>query len=423
MTKRIALALSLSLAGISGARADEPAPPPPADPLVKMTIIALPHPGVPEDISVSVLRSVEIGIKENKRLEYKDLDSRIADISADTPADELEAARGAFTEGKTALEGGDAATAATKLDTAVKGLAKVLPFIKKSELADAMAFLAVADAENGDKAAARRQFARLLTWRGDYNYDVTVLPPKYLSLFEEAQKDVDKLKHGTLQITSVPDGAAVYVDGKFYKVTPCPAGDLIAGEHFITLKKEGYRKAVQSAIVNPKKEQLVTIELQRNDKSLLIEQAVAQIDRVAGAEIATPDMQVIKDVLYIDQVVFARVADKGPADVEVKVWLYDLRTKRRLSQVEKVVARKDLETQLAPIAQQLYLNVNYSGELEAPKEKELPKQVVRPPLYKTWYFWAGVAAAVLVVAAVGIGVKVGSAASCQDGMLCPTFHQ
>ena len=56
-------------------------------------------------------------------------------------------------------------------------LSKVLPYIKKQELADAMMSLAVAHFENGDKKATKQTLLRLLTWRLDYKYDVNKHPP------------------------------------------------------------------------------------------------------------------------------------------------------------------------------------------------------------------------------------------------------
>src|SRR5439155_983140 len=82
-----------------------------------------------------------------------------------------------------------------------------LPYIKKQELADAMAALAIAQFEGGDKKAGREAFAELLTWRPDYVYDAQKLPPKYSSDFEEAQRQVERAKRAPIAIHSTPEGA------------------------------------------------------------------------------------------------------------------------------------------------------------------------------------------------------------------------
>src|SRR5262249_21266777 len=122
---------------------------PPPEPKVKATVFTLPHPGVTEEVMVSTLRGIEAGLKRNDRLEVHDLDSRLADFAQEVPQDQVEAARTALKDGQKALLELDIPTAIQRLQDAVSGLAKVLPYIKKQELADAMASLAVAFYQNG----------------------------------------------------------------------------------------------------------------------------------------------------------------------------------------------------------------------------------------------------------------------------------
>lgn len=51
---------------------------------------------------------------------------------------------------------------------------------------------------------------------------------------------------GNLQITSSPQGALAFVDGRHVGTTPCTARDLVAGYHEVTLVKEGYRTVVET---------------------------------------------------------------------------------------------------------------------------------------------------------------------------------
>src|SRR5262249_21737829 len=126
------------------------------------------------------------------RLEMKDLDTRLADFAQETPTDQIEGARTLLKDGGQALTDAKIPEAVQKLQDAVDQLAKVLPYIKKQELADAMASLAVAQYEGGDKKSGMDQFIELVTWRPDYVYDTAKLPPKHAPAFDEAQRQVER---------------------------------------------------------------------------------------------------------------------------------------------------------------------------------------------------------------------------------------
>jgi hypothetical protein len=371
-----------------------------------------------------VLHAFDAALKKNPRVEMKDLDTRLAEFAQEVPQDQVDAARQALKLGEQSLLELNIPSAIQQLGDAVTQLAKVLPYIKKQELADAMAALAVSHYENGDKAAGRRQFVRLLVWRPDYTYDPSKLSPKYLGTFEEAQREVLKLKQGTLQITTDPAGAQAYVDGKSIGLTPCTTEPLPAGEHFVTIKKEGYQKSAVGATVIAKKETALAVPLSRNEKYLLVEQAIDSIQKTIGTETYDPAIDNFRQTLFIDQAVFVRAKPGAAGAVDVEAWLYDLRTRRKLTHVMGSLAKdKDqAEAKAGQLVTGLYTNVNYAGELELPQEKLPPKPKERPPLYKTWWFWTAAAAVVVGVVAAVIAVIETRGPSCPDADVCPVIR-
>jgi hypothetical protein len=413
--------VAVALLGVSGtALAQAPAAAhKEAEPRVKVAAFALDHPGVTEAAMVEVVRAAENGLRKNQRLELTDLDRRLADFAQEVPQQEIDSARAASDSGTQALLELRIPEAVAKLEEAVAGLSKVLPYIKKQELADAMATLAVAQYEGGDKKAGRAQFVELLTWRADYAFDPQKLPPKYMPAFEEAQQEIARAKRGTVRITSVPDGAQAYVDGKYVGVTPCTSEMLPAGKHFITLKKEGYRKAVAPVTILGRREVPAEVSIERSQKYLLVEQALAKVNATLDQDKIDPDADNLRQVLFIDHAVFLRVRSGGEV-IEVDAWLYDLRTRRKLSHTHSIAPAAGPEARLEPLAQNLYAGVSYSGELQAPVDAP-PPQNVRPPIYKTWWFWT--AAAVVVTGAVVTGVAISETRppSCPDGDACIHF--
>jgi len=406
---RAALAACLLLAMSSGASAQEEpasAAPPVATVTngpqpVRVTTFLLEHKGVDDQALVPVMRALDDGLKRNPRLEMKDLDTRLADFAQEVPQEQIDQGRLLLQEGQKALTALDLPAAIKKLGQSVEVLSKVLPYVKKQELADAMMALGAAHFENGDKHEAKRTFERLLVWRTDYKVDLSKYPPALLAIVEETRKEVERFKRGSIEIRSEPSAAQAYVDGRYIGVTPTFADGLIVGEHWVTLKKEGFKKAVMAAQASSKMQQVVSITMERSTKYLLVEQALAGVEKSLGQSTLDPSADNLKEVLFIDHAVFVRAAPAGAGQLKVDSFLYDLRTRRRLTHVVKTVPAAHAEKELATLASSLYLNVSYEAELVESKDAPPPKPYVRPPFYKTWWFWtaAGVAVTGVVLGA------------------------
>ncbi|HZS41150.1 MAG TPA: PEGA domain-containing protein [Polyangia bacterium] len=387
---------------------------------VRVTTFMLDHPGVDETVIPQLMRALDEGLKRNPRLEMKDLETRLAEFAQEVPQDQIDEGRLLLQEGQKALTALELPAAIKKLTQAVDVLSKVLPHIKKQELADAMMALAAAEYENGDKKGAQKTLMRLMTWRSDYKLDTNKYPPDLIAPVEEARKEVEKQKRGSLEIHSEPPAAQAYVDGKYVGVTPTFAEGLPIGEHWVTLKREGYRKAVMAATVNAKLQQLVEVTLERSGKYLLVEQSLKGVEKTLGQAQLDPSADNLKEVLFIDHAVFLRVKPSGAAgSLDVDAYLYDVRTRRRLTRVTRTVPIAEAEKQLSTLASTLYLNVSYEAEIEGPKDAPLPKAQTRTPFYKTWWFWtaSGVAVAGIIAAA----ILIPRPKDCGGGNFCPGF--
>jgi hypothetical protein len=344
----------------------------------------------------------------------KDLDTRLAEFAQEIPEQKIDEGRKLYTDGQGAIAAHELQTAVRKLTQSIDVLTHVLPFIKKQELAEAMMALAVAQHQLGEKKASHATLIKLYTWRPDFKIDIAKFPATIVAPGEEARKEVEAMKRGSIEIETEPPAASAYVDGKYVGVTPCPAEGLTIGEHFVTLKKERYRKAVTPATVSGRVEQVVKVELERSGKALLVEQAMAAAEREMGAAKLSAATADLEKVLFVDHGVFVRLSPDGAGAVRVEAFLYDLRNRRRLAQVNKTAQVAQLD-KLQSLAPGLYSNVSYSVELEAPKEAPPPKAYVHRPFYKTWWFWT-------VGAALTTGIVVTAAvarppASC-DGSFC-----
>jgi hypothetical protein len=399
--RRRAIALCLVLAVAwptvlpAPAAADAPAGPA-TTPAVAVTTFLLPHTGVPDGQAEQLMLSLERGLKKNGRLAVKDSSKLLADYAGEVPSELISTARKLLTEGTQAMLELDTPNAVKKLAQAVESLEQVLPFIQKNELAEAMMSLAVAHLAAGDRKPGKATLLRLLTWRESLAYDTEKYPPKYLEAFEEAKREIKKRPRGSIEVRSDPDGAQAYINGKFVGVTPATAEGLVVGDHYVTLKKEGYKKLLLRAHVSAKKQESVLGELRRSEKYKLVQDSLERAKGGVEKDVADPGMVDLKAFLYIDHVVFVRLSSAA-GRIHVDAFLFDLRSKRRLS-----VVRRDLQPQVLDaagpgIAENLYLNVPYDGALVAPPDEKPPEHRKRRPFYLTWWFWTAIGVTTLSV--------------------------
>ncbi len=412
----LSVAIYASLPAAAASAAEEEAK-------VRVTTFLLSRDGIEEGLLVPGMHALDEALRRNPRLEMKDLDTRLADFAQEIPTEQVEEGRRLLQDGEKALSLRELPSALRQLKQAADLLSKVLPFIKKQELAEAMSALAVAQCESGDKRGCRATFQRLLVWRSDHKYDPAKFPERHLALFEEVKKELLAARRGSLEIRSDPPAAQAYVDGRYVGVTPASAEGLIAGEHFVTLKREGYRKTVTPASVSTKVQGTIDVKLERSGKFLLVEQALKAVEREVGHDRLAPDVDNLKEVLYLDHAVFVRARRAGAGRIRIESQLYDLRSRRRLATETREFADGESEKMLAQQATALYVNVRYDAELETPKDEPIPlARQQRKALYRRWWFWTVIGAvAVGVAVTTGLVVDRYKPQSCGDGNYCPGF--
>ena len=376
---------------------------------------------LPSDLHARLQRALERALEQNRNLGVRDKDLLFAEFAAEIPGDAVAEARALLKSGRDLLADGRAAEALLKLSGAEGALENVLAFVKKNELADAQFLRGAAELRVGDRRAARATFARLQVWRPDFVLDVERFPG-VLPLWEEAKRQVAKAGVGSVQIASEPDGAMAYIDGRYLGTTPVTAGSLTAGDHYVTLKAEGYRRRVVRVTVDPRFDELVSESLPKSEKAHLIVDLLEKARPSLGQDVAPQPLVDLSGFLGLEQVVVGRVAREGGA-VRLDAWLYDLRSRRRLSQATGVrVPAGAEEPRLAELARTLYLNVRYDGKTEAdlraaaPRPAPAPARPRGPAFYTRWWFWTIVG-----------GVAVASAApfvveALTSGPSCPADH-
>jgi tetratricopeptide (TPR) repeat protein len=394
-------------------------------------VFLLPEDKLPSEGLAIVTRGLEKGLKPNKKIAQKETDLLLAEFSGEVPLEALGEARAAAEAGKELLSRGQAEAAAKKLGAAEATMEQVLAFARKSELADLQFLAGVAYLQMGDKLAAEDEFARLQTWRPSYVVDVEKYP-KVLPLWEHVRGQIDGAGRGSIEIKSEPAGAMAFVDGRYLGVTPTHADALSVGEHYVTVKKEGYQRRLVKVAVDPKVEQQVKEKLPRSEKYLLLSQSLDGAKKGLGDKKANQSMQDLRTFLFIDQAVFVRAKKGKGGGMVLDAWLYDLRSKRRLSQVKSVAVSSDedkAEAALGELATALYAGVRYDGKTDeddklARRARGEGKNKGGGGITSKWWFWtaigitAGVAVPVVLYEAGAF--DAGSGPTCPDGDICGT---
>src|SRR5262249_19175500 len=155
-------------------------------PRAVVTVVVLAHDEVPDELADRLLRSFSRALRKNPRLDLKDAQKLLANFAGEEPLEEVADARTFAKEGQDLLGEMHTNEAIAKLTEAVKKLENVMPFIHKQELADAAMNLAVAEALEGNRVAAKNIFSDLLVWRPKSDTDATRVPPQVMNLYEEA---------------------------------------------------------------------------------------------------------------------------------------------------------------------------------------------------------------------------------------------
>lgn len=396
---------------------------------VSVAVFLLPSDELPRKTQALLLRGTERALKQNRKLSVKDKDLLLAEFAGEVPTEAVGEARALYASGTELLEQDRPKDAVDKLVAAEAAFENVLAFAKKNELADTQFLLGVAYAVAGEKKKARAAFVRLQVWRPSYVVDVDRWPD-VLPIWEDARKEVEKGGRGSLEVLSEPEGAMAFVDGRYVGVTPTSADALPVGDHYVTLKLEGYQRKVVKARVDARYQELVTDTLPKSEKYLLVEQSLGRARGALGREEADVAMLDLRTFLFIDQAVFLKVTKKG-GSLRVDAYLYDLRSKRRLSQVLGATIEpgdeEAAEDVLEDLASGLYTGVRYDGrDLDAERraaeaKRRRPGKRGGSAFYQKWWFWTAVSVGVAAVATPILfydDLTGPPAPSCPDGNTC-----
>jgi len=371
---------------------------------LKVAIFVHQAPGVELRVIDKLISRIKRGLKKNKRVKMVRPARVLASFSGDLPTGALEESRRKLKLGYALLEQKFYRKAITAFNMSLVAMMKALAYVKKSRLAMAQFGLSLAYYHSRLKAQTLRMLKRLLTWRHVLRINRDTLPRGFLRLLRKARRAVKNLPRGQFLLQTRPSGAAAFLDGRFIDRTPIDLDGVPAGTHYLTIRKRGYLKQAVVIRMSPVRKKVdLEFALKRSRKYILLEQALVRSWPDFGKARATPAMQEIKTLLLIDQIVLVKPKVPGSQGVRIEACLYDLRTGNLLKRLGATLKKPKYRAR--KFADALYAGVRYDGSIPDPGKQKAPDAGGPTPIYKRWWFWVSIGAAV-VATTIGIAVPV-----------------
>jgi hypothetical protein len=377
--------VALLLPGLSGSPAAAPKVQPKSGAPPVVGLIVLPDKGTDRATAREVRTALLAALRTDREVQLVDTARRLSRQPARLDAKE----RRLLQEGVFAIDARRPRQAIAQLTRALKLMRTHLHRVPKRALADAQLHLAAAELHARRRRRAKRLLLELLVWRARALPKLRCRAPRgWQKVLRWARKTHSALPSGSLRVTSVPSGAATFVDGRRTGATPAVISNLTVGAHYLTVRLAGYRKVVLAATVRPQ-EQTVAVNLRRAEEAHELLSMLGDMRPELGRKrVLFP--AALRDELGLAQTLLVLVS-KRPTGLSLKAHLYTLDSGELRGSATAKTARPPREPQLLALA--LWRTTQATAR---------PRVAVTSgaPIYKRWWFWAlvgGAAAAGVIV--------------------------
>ncbi len=406
-------ALAWALLSPASARAEK-------RPRVPVAVFMVTAPGA-EALSPSrhatLLLTMEKALRHDRRLQVIDKDRHLADAAGLVPNDVISEAHGLLVSGEALLRQHKPKLALARLQAAERQLERGLEWIKKRELARAQFLVGVAHAMLGQKKPALAEFERLQTWRPGFVADLSLEPRTVMPLWNQAKKKVTSSPGGSIRITSSPDGALAYVDGHFVGFTPTSAEKLVAGDHYVTYRKLGYRRTVEVVNVSTKVERTVDTKLEETPGAGALEALAQRAAAALGDSRGPSSLDELAEKIHATHIFFVRVPHSGDEHGIYEAFLYAADGSRLLARARAPAGgNKGVNQLFADLTRAIYAQVELTPKPPPPKPKPVTKH--GHPLYARWWFWTGLSVLAAGAALPFLWPEKSQGPTCPPGDVC-----
>ena len=316
-------------------------------------------------------------------------------------ADALEASK----TGLQALDKLKLNNAGGDLDLAVNLLLGYSEFLTKeqsAQLSRSVFALGTVSMFEGKKDTAEAIFVALALTAPEYSPADDGYAANLVSVYSTLKKNAETRETGSVEITSEPSGALVYVDERFRGVTPLRVEDLLDGQHVVRLKKLGYIPHGTLTPVNGGRNSRIQVDLEPTDAVSRLEEIVSEDARSSESLITLGAIADVSKFLFVQE------KSRNEVSTTSGFWI-DVKERKIVSQYTGLPPSSNSAGFATEILTALTLIKPLplvQANVEAPGLSSSP--FVWPEFTKKWWFWAIVAG---TVSAAAVGTSVAVAAS------------
>lgn len=289
-------------------------------------------------------------------------------------------------------------------------------------LSDCLLYIGATQILLGNTRAARTTFQRLLVFDPERRPDENIFPPPVTDAFDYVAERMARVREGGIRILSTPEGADVYVDGRYQGPSPQEVSGLKEGRHYVRVRAPGYIEMGQVVEVRRGQTNDVEFDFEHTDNGEAISGILAGLpieirDSPADASTSVSRLGELLSVRYI----LTATLSAGEQGVVVQLDVWDVATGRSVAQ--STVGPMDPDPVRIASEVQVSANEILTSDWDtSTTEQAIDEPIVEviededpeplaPPIWRQWWFWTAIGA---VVVATGVGIGVGVAASGDD---------
>lgn len=229
-----------------------------------------------------------------------------------------------------------------EMDEAVKNLSRALgnywkcaAYVGDGRLyVEALQYLGGSYIVKGEKSLGLEMFKKAVVFNPRAELNPSTFPPEMSEIYKQARDDVASLPVGSINVTSIPAGAEIYIDGAFSGISPRTKERIPVGNHFISVRRYGYVSDGARVDVVPADEVAYQAQLMPAKKFQEYNQYETNVDLETAQEAMGPMVGGLARLMTAQQVIVSSVKRDG-ADLLMKSTMFDVGLGRRVNQAQK----------------------------------------------------------------------------------------
>jgi len=147
----------------------------------------------------------------------------------------------------------------------------------------------------------------------EQNVDEYGYSPDTRDAFLQARREIEDLPSGGLELSTIPAGAEIYIDGNFAGVSPLTVDRLPQGNHAVRAAAQGHDQRFQVVQVASGTRQPSLVQMAPTPFAGALGGPIAKLQKADSPEAATGDMGALKAALGSDELAFVVLTEEPGA--------------------------------------------------------------------------------------------------------------